>query len=85
MRWHSSGGCRIQKNNDDILHDGSKGGREMGTSPGLQLPSLFSVCKVKNAVEVTRENSNRLSREMVDASSLETFKVRLNWALSHLI
>lgn len=47
MRWHSSGACRIQKNNDDILHDGSKGGREMGATPGLQLPSLLSVCKVE--------------------------------------
>ncbi|KFV90168.1 hypothetical protein N327_06918, partial [Fulmarus glacialis] len=28
---------------------------------------------------------NRLPREAVDAPSLETFKVRLDWALSNLI
>ena len=28
---------------------------------------------------------NRLPREVVDAPSLETFKIRLNWALSNLI
>lgn len=38
---------RVQKNNDDILQDESKGRREMGATPSLQLPSLLSVCKVK--------------------------------------
>lgn len=41
------GADRVQKNNDDILHDGSKGGREMSATPGLQLPSWLSVYKVK--------------------------------------
>ncbi|KFZ62226.1 hypothetical protein N321_11617, partial [Antrostomus carolinensis] len=31
------------------------------------------------------KHRNRLSREAVDAPSLETFKVRLDWALSSLI
>ncbi|KFV48723.1 hypothetical protein N341_12522, partial [Tyto alba] len=35
-------------------------------------------------VRVVR-HQNRLPREVVDAPSLETFKARLDWALSNLI
>lgn len=32
---------------DDISRDGSKAGREMGATPGLELPSLLRVYEVK--------------------------------------
>lgn len=58
MRQCCSRGCRGRSQRDadqsppllatdDISHDGSKAGREMGATPSLELPSLLSVCEVK--------------------------------------